>query len=306
MIGAALLAGGLIFWIARSFWQRTGLLALLIGLALLLHYGNSYAFASSNSNRSQFWWQLAWRAPDLKTGTVLVPSPTVGFVDDYDIFPQANLIYRPKVQDIQIGAQVLNRDTAKVMKFDGNDQRALRNFIYPRDYNNVLVVNFGYDSGAPTCLHAIDGQQVELSQNENPLIPLVAESSNIGQIVVDAPGHVPQGVFFGKEPAHTWCYYYEKASLARQKGDWAEVVRLETEAGTHKYHPADLSEWMPFIEAHANLGEYDQASHLILRMSADPNAQNSLCRLFSSGRPVPPDWKPEAFKFIAREMCRQE
>ena len=306
MIGASLLAGGLVFWVARTFWQRTGALALFIGLALLFHYGNGASFATSSAQRNQFWWQLSWRAPDLKTGTVLVPSPAAGFVDDYDIFPQANLIYRPKVQDIQIGAQVLNRDTAKVIRSGGSDTRSLRTFVYTRNYTDVLVVNFGYDSGQPTCLHAIDSQQVELSQNENPLIPLVAQSSNIDQIVADTPAHQPEAVYFGKEPAHTWCYYYEKASLARQKGDWKEVDRLESEAEARAYHPSDPSEWMPFIEAQANLGNFAKASQLISRLGVDPNVQNSLCALFTTSQSIPPNLKPEASKFIAARMCGQD
>ena len=168
------------------------------------------------------------------------------------------------------------------------------------------MVNFGYDSGQSTCLHAIDSQQVELSQNENPLLPLVAKDSNINQIMVDAPAHQPQAVFFGKEPAHTWCYYYEKGSLARQKGDWAEVARLESEAEAHKYHPTDPSEWMPFIEAQANLGQYSKAAQLISRLSVDPNVQNSLCQLFTNGQPIPPNMKTDAYKFIATQMCRQD
>jgi len=29
---------------------------------------------------------------------------------------------------------------------------------------------------------------------------------------------------------HGWCYYYQKANLARQQGDWEQVIALGREA----------------------------------------------------------------------------
>ena len=35
---------------------------------------------------------------------------------------------------------------------------------------------------------------------------------------------------FGSEPPHLWCYYFEKADLARQLQDWQSVLQLEKQA----------------------------------------------------------------------------
>jgi hypothetical protein len=227
-------------------------------------------------------------------------------MDDYDSYPEVNLIYRPGVADILIGTQILNRDTAPRVIYHQNDDRALRSTYFMRDYSNSLLVNYGYDSGSSTCVHVYDGSQPELSMNENPLIPLVAGSSNIAQIDPQGPAHLPPTELFGQEPAHSWCYYYEKASLARQAKDWKTVVQLTDEALAKRYHPVDSIEWMPMIEGYANIGRLDDARNLITRMKGDATSVQSICRLFSSStRPADSYANEAAYPFIRQTLCNQ-
>ena len=66
---------------------------------------------------------------------------------------------------------------------------------------------------------------------------------------------------YGPEPEHDFCYYFEKADLARQFKDWETVVTLAETALTleHPYNPA---EQMVFIEGYAHVGEWAQAVEL--------------------------------------------
>jgi hypothetical protein len=308
MFGAAMVAGAFIFGVIHRPAGRLLAFVLLVGFAVTTHTANSLFYSNMAIARNQFWWQLAWRAPSLKDNTVLVPllaNPN-SFMDDYDSYPEVNLIYRPGVSDIQIGTQILNRDTAPRIIYHQNDDRTLRTTYFMRDYNNALVVNYGYDSGTGTCLHAYDGKQPELSMNENPLIPLVAGSSNIDQIDVNGPEHTPQAEIFGSEPQHNWCYYYEKASLARQSGDWVSVTQLADEALSHSFHPVDSIEWMPMIEGYANIGRLDDARNLISRMKGNATGTQSICRLFStSTRPDTSYANAEAHSFIQKTLCNQ-
>ena len=68
---------------------------------------------------------------------------------------------------------------------------------------------------------------------------------------------------FSPEPDHGWCYYFEKAELARQVEDWEKVVELGDEARRVGFAPADGTEWLPFIEGYASAGRYDEASALV-------------------------------------------
>jgi hypothetical protein len=88
---------------------------------------------------------------------------------------------------------------------------------------------------------------------------------------------------FESELSHGWCYYFEKADLARQFGDWKEVVelgdigfRLENDA------PNDPIERFVFIEGYANMGEWERAielSRISYRVSRD-YVGPLLCRLW--------------------------
>jgi hypothetical protein len=71
-------------------------------------------------------------------------------------------------------------------------------------------------------------------------------------------GRLPVEIF-GKEPEHTWCYYFQIASLAHQFGDWQAVSKLGDEAEGKGFSPASPHEWLPFIEGYAHSGQWDKA-----------------------------------------------
>ena len=73
---------------------------------------------------------------------------------------------------------------------------------------------------------------------------------------------------FGNEPQHTWCYYFEKASLAAQFGDWQTVNQLYAQVSKKAYTPHDGTEWTPFIQAAAHSGDWDLASQLTAKANA--------------------------------------
>jgi hypothetical protein len=64
------------------------------------------------------------------------------------------------------------------------------------------------------------------------------------------------------EPAHSWCYYFEKADLARQFGDWKEVAKLGDAALKLEDHPNNPVERFVFIEGYAHAGDWDRALKL--------------------------------------------
>ncbi len=106
--------------------------------------------------------------------------------------------------------------------------------------------------------------------------------SNMGQVISD-PEHParPPEVIFGEEPAHQWCYYFEKADLARADGDWAEVARLGDEAFAVPFHPNNPSEYLPFIEAYARLSRMKEAKKLTLEIAHQmPVLRPALCALW--------------------------
>ena len=85
-------------------------------------------------------------------------------------------------------------------------------------------------------------------------------------------------VLFGKEPPHDWCYYYEKAELARQIGAWETVAALGDEARAQGFIPGDALEWLPFIEAYVITGDYQSAREIsMIAYKDDSRPRKGLC-----------------------------
>jgi hypothetical protein len=75
---------------------------------------------------------------------------------------------------------------------------------------------------------------------------------------------IPPMQYFGPEPAKDWCYYFEKADLARQIADWDQVVALSNQAfelGQQLYE-INAPEYLPYIEGHAQAGNWEPAIFL--------------------------------------------
>jgi hypothetical protein len=112
----------------------------------------------------------------------------------------------------------------------------------------------------PGCVHIADPELDIL----NPLIPKAlrpfASLSKPDLIVNDEKKN---SVFFIENKSNSsWCFYYQKASLAVQNQDWEEAARLGDIAFNKNDYPNDASERLPFIEAYAMVGEWEKAINL--------------------------------------------
>jgi len=81
-------------------------------------------------------------------------------------------------------------------------------------------------------------------------------------IHLENPATMPESLFT-PEPERGWCYYFEKADLARQFGDWEEVVKLGDKAfKLENDSPNDPVERFVFIEGFAHVGDWQRAVEL--------------------------------------------
>jgi len=258
--GSALILVSIMF-LLPSRVVRWGLLSLLVTVAMFTHHANALRAASDTESLRAFWWQVAWRIPQLKMDTTLVANyPITTIQEDYFVWGPANLIYYPEgIAGDQIrpgvSAAVLNKySLLKILSNGGKEQDNRRTIRSVTDYQNILVLSM------PTprsCVQVMDGSQPEISQFEEERLALVAPHSDINLIDLQSAGHTPPQVVFGPEPAHEWCYYYEKASLARQRGDWDEVLALGNRALKEGYAAGDDIEWIPFLQAYARADDME-------------------------------------------------
>jgi pentatricopeptide repeat protein len=140
-----------------------------------------------------------------------------------------------------------------------------------------------------SCIHVIDGALPIYAENEPLLTQLIAEHSHVDRIISSGTSPIPSQSIFGAEPTHDWCYYYQKASLARQQGNWEEVNSLYNEAISLGFKPNDKSEIIPFIEALVNIGKQEEALELYNKeLKGFIKIRFPLCKAFDTNRDYNP------------------
>jgi hypothetical protein len=100
-----------------------------------------------------------------------------------------------------------------------------------------------------------------VDEGSEKLIPF----SDLSRIIPDPAPVPPDTDIFGPEPEHTWCYYFQKADLARQTQDWNEVLDLYQQAKQSGFFPENGAEYLPLIEAYVQTGNWQNAYDLTLK-----------------------------------------
>jgi hypothetical protein len=297
MLGTALLVTGLIFGLLRH-EHRIWMAGLLIAVSLMTQFYNNASYRDFWNSQKQLWWQLTWRAPEIKDQTVLyalLPS-SAQLAESYEIWGPANLIYRDPQQPLGIMGEILNIDTVLPLQQQAQYGRTFRRIPLNYDTHNGLVMSL---IDPQTCLHVLDGQNLELSEKEDALIRLAAADSHIDRIVTSGVSKLPPSNIFGSEPPHTWCYYYEKASLARQAENWQEVARLGDEAKQLGFSPLDVSEWMPFYVGYAHVSRLDEVNGIGAILRGSPGFIDPYC-FQKKQQPLPAD---RIDQFLVQNLC---
>jgi hypothetical protein len=176
------------------------------------------------------------------------------------------------------------QDRHRSVKFNGRSDQS-------------LIISFEPEQGQ--CLYVIRPQDSSVRLLPS-LLKQAAHLSAVDRIDMEksSGAYLEQvGLKYPKD----WCTYYEQADLARQEGDWAQVVKLWRDAHYNGLKPGVPFEYLPFIEAFLKYGEYDQAVNLTLEAkSAPPSARLTMCDYWSA-LPDSPEGD-SAFKQIQTEL----
>ena len=291
-VGVAILIAALISTLNNRI-LRQGVVAALFAVALLTHHANAVKYVQDSDTLKNFWWQVAWRVPQFEKDTTLIAVYPAGTIqEDYFIWGPASLIYYPERQNeknIQPGlfAAIPNRDTVvKVLNRERQEYDKRKNIITYANYRNMVILTQPVGLG---CMRVIDGLNPENSTADWDVIREMSPYSEIEHVLADEALHTPPELVFGPEPAHGWCYYYQKADLARQRKDWSAVIALHTEAAQLGFSPADPIEWMPFLQAYAQTSNVVRLQDLAPLITADSYVAGQACRNLRAIPDLPAD-----------------
>jgi hypothetical protein len=299
--GVILLITGLVLMLQPAF-RRWALVALVL-LSVSTQVLNADYWERYWEVQRQMAWQLTWRAPDIQDDTLVMASLSGGFnpQQDYEVWGPINLIYNPssaKAPPIQ--AEVLNSATAYDILKKEVRNNYVRDIRLHRDFSNLLLIS--YPSSA-SCFHVIDGTLPVYSGSESLLVQQVGAYSRVDRIIPSGEAPVPPASIFGTEPLHGWCYYYQKASLARQAGNWEEIGRLYDEVQGLNLETDDKSEVIPFFEGLVNMGRYEDAKALYrTEIKGQAEVRFPLCNTLATDPGYPPEFGYD-YKMINQILC---
>jgi hypothetical protein len=260
--------------------HRIILICILIGLGAGFHFRLENNFRYSWEKQRRLAWQMRWRMPDLQPHTAvygdgvlsigswvdiawinfLYGEPDVRASDDYWYFD----IYKFNEGRVPKPGQPLSESRFEHFDFQGNT-------------SDSIVIQF--KTIDQQCLWVMDS-----SDRFNPYLNSQLKSalplSNLDRIVPTQTGSVMQlQSVFSPEPAHDWCYYFEKADLAVQQQQWATVQQLWRDVEKKKLNTGVPTEYLPFIYGTASAGDIQTALAISRRAKKlDHKINASICK----------------------------
>jgi len=264
MLGACILLVAVITLITRKNWQRIIILSIIVGLAAGFHFQIGLDYIRDWNYQKAFMWQFVWRAPEIKPGTVLLTSdlPFI-YVTDNSLTAPFNWTYASENNTRDMPISFMNIDARlgnilpdlehgtpveqpyRATSFNGSTSQALLFYYSPE-----------------RCLKVIDSEKDVYWPRKPGYIPYAVHLSKPGDVIIDSGTQaVPPVEYYGTEPEHDWCYYFEKAELARQKNDWDEVARYGDQALKlrNDFNSNNAFELITFIEGYAHTDRWQDA-----------------------------------------------
>jgi hypothetical protein len=226
------------------------------------------AYRKDWTSQKAFYWQLYWRAPAFKSGTALLSEGGIfQYVTQYSLATAINSLYPVPDGTTALPIWTFEMDNLDEAGMDAYSLQSgvdltykIRTLSFGTSSHNSVVISYQRDE--PHCLWVVTPLDAD-----NPYLQhFTAQSlaaTNLDQILPQpSAATYPDPATFGQEPAHTWCYFFEKADLARQFGDWTTVTSLGDQAIAQDFGPGNSYEWIPFIEGYIHLKNLDQAAAL--------------------------------------------
>jgi hypothetical protein len=284
--GASFLIAGILLCMPNRYRMNIFLLSMICGLTVGFHFFHSNLFRYDWINQKRLYWQLAWRFPTLPAPTLLVADIlTIGIEGENTLSIATNWMYfheADKDSENQVGYYLyfdegrlrdeMNGLNLPLPPFHGH-------LIGSYSYAYYNITTFTYRDG---CLRVLDPVLAPLESNLPGYLVKATLLSDLNADYVEDVRHqvIMDPVIFGPEPEHNWCYYFEKADLAKAQGKWFDVIELRNEAMEEGYTPTNPVENIPFIEAYLNLGEMDEALNLSREISLLEDGGQLVCGIW--------------------------
>jgi len=265
MFGGSILIVGLLDLLIRPRIVKILLLSVFVALAVGAHFQIAVSFQRDWNYQAAFFRQLSWRIPGMREGTSLLTQELpIAYSTDNSLAAPLNWIYATDISDRSMPYNIIYLD----LRLGSSLPELKEGLPVSRDYRLLefegslddAIVFYHQPPGCLRVLHPIyDAHYPQLPE----LIAAAVPFSNLKRIVIqpDEAAILPTNLF-GNAPELSWCYYFEKADLARQQGDWQQVAAIGDVAFLLDDSPNHASERIPFIQGYAFTDRWDRAVEL--------------------------------------------
>jgi hypothetical protein len=285
MLGACLLFVGVLdSFVKKRIWKLI-VIGIVVGVATGTHFQAANSFRRAWDYQRRFYWQLTWRIPGLEPGTLILANEIpIDYVTDNSLTGPINWIYAPQHNSRDMPYMLYDVDKRLGLGLKGLEEglpvfQPYRAASFTGSTSQVLVIHYL----PPGCLRIVD----QYLDDSSPIMPVGLRPAvylsrlELIDVNADPPAQLPEPLM-GPEPIGTWCYYYQKADLARQMKEWQKVAELGEEAFNQPDKPNQAEERIPFIEGYGHVGQWDRARQLSIEAldHSDGTIWRPLCHVW--------------------------
>lgn len=295
MLGLSILAAGLINWLGKSRLQKAVMAGVIISLGCGYQLRTASDFRAVWDQEMRLYWQLAWRAPGMKAPTAIYSEneliPNQGL---FSMSAALNQLYpqheKSDLLDYWFYTLLPKYKAGPPAYVNVSNNSQFRTLHFIGNSPNTLVIH--QDPSHGNCLWVMRPED-----KDNPylsdLMKGMLSLSNLERIESQGKQGFPPVELFGSEPAHDWCYYYQKADLAWQQKDWNTITKLGDIVKSQGFSPVtgisnSPREWWPFIVGYAHAGQVREAITLSQQsLKQDKKYHAAICGLWKNLTDVP-------------------
>jgi hypothetical protein len=283
MVGTALMLALLLDLISVR-WLKVVLVSVILAASVGFHLLNENNFRLMGIRNKELMYEIAWRAPSLKPDTLVVSTEQdiSQFYTPSTLRTELNLIY-PHDPESSYG-WLFARDLADLVPTPVQLNIPITVPMFTKDFNGNTDSAVVFQLSDHGCARFVDSSSSFISKEiSDTSIQNISNEQNLvnvpdEQTTLDAS-------LIGPEPAHRWCYYFEKSDLALQLNDYETVQKNYRIVIDQSLKPYYGYEWFPFIEGLARAGDWQSALSLSQQVVTENPTNDSyrpiLCQMLN-------------------------
>jgi len=231
---------------------------------------NNFIAAKEQGYNKDLYYQMTWRIPQLDRGTTVVMDIDSSMRPNSIRYASAmiiNGIYDVNVKhrdSLYYGFRYTNEFGNSLPAFAKNNHISFQQFdMYKFNGSTakVLVVSQPWHG----CMRVVDSSNRDY-MSLSPRTRLAASISEPTVIHINDSTRVNNAwlnVLYQHGNTKCWCYYFEKAELARQQGNWDKLTGSIEEAIGKKLKPDNDEEWVTYIEGCLHTKKYNEIENVL-------------------------------------------